>query len=294
MARLAAWVAIATVAAVVVGCGPGKELPAESDIITPTDPGEKPVAVPAESAPDARAYVEKAVKAFTAGKPELVAKGKYSRTVLKGTMTLPIDNQKTPFQTTRTIVAGWPDRFTGINELSSQGLNMPVGTWIRESELSVRQGTVDRDVPNRGEYLKNTLADVAAQHWMPLLLPLVEPKAIVFDYQSASIPSLQAGPQAGQAQDVKQIKFALPDYPLFQLTFDAKTDLLVRVEYTTMEQGVRRRKQWSALEHKAGPDGQMVPSKTEMRHEGQLVEQWEIEKWEFPAKIDDSEFSPKK
>jgi len=125
---------------------------------------------------------------------------------------------------------------------------------------------------------------------MGLLVPLTEPKAVVFDIRSADVLS----PQSGQQQAVKSLKLALPEYPLYQLVFDAKTDLLIRVEYTTTEQGAKLRKQWSVLEHKAGPDGQLLPAKTECRHNGTAVEQWEVEKWAFPDTIDDTEFTPKK
>src|SRR5215213_5849969 len=84
MTRRAAWVVFATVAAVGFGCTPAKELPSEEEVVKPADAGEKPVTVPAASEPKAKEYVEKAVKAFTAGKPELVAKGRASRSVLKG------------------------------------------------------------------------------------------------------------------------------------------------------------------------------------------------------------------
>jgi hypothetical protein len=46
--------------------------------------------------------------------------------------------------------------------------------------------------------------------------------------------------------------------------------------------------------HNRGPDGLVLPSKTECRHDGIVVEQWEAEKWEFPDKIDDAEFLPPK
>src|SRR5205807_1357250 len=77
------------------------------EIIKSADPLEKADPVPAVSEPKAKDYVAKVVKAFTGGKPELVAKGKVSRVVMKGTMVLPVENQFVPLPVTRTRVAVW-------------------------------------------------------------------------------------------------------------------------------------------------------------------------------------------
>lgn len=286
MARLAAWVAIAAVAAVVVGCGPAKELP--DDVIKHVEPGEKPVAVPAASEPKAKEYVEKATKAFAAGKPELVAKGKVSRLTLKGKQ---FRRDVGPVEVARTIGAVWPGRLVDTDTFQLQGRGVVLSAYLQRPQFTVVENGVENEsLPGRAEMERNFAADNTAQHWMALLLPPTDPKAVVFEFQSSSVTS----PQTGQPQSLQLVKLALPDFPLFQLAFDPKTDLLVRVEYSTTEQGVRRKKQWSALEHKPGPDGQMLPSKTEVRYDGQVVEQWEVEKWEFPATIPDAEFSPPK
>lgn len=290
MTRRAAWVVSAAVAAVAFGCQPAKELPSEEEVVKPADAGEKPVAVPAASDPKAKAYVEKAVKAFTAGKPEVLAKGKASRAVLKGKIALPGDNQTVEVPATRTMTAVWPDRFVAVNEGEIRGQMRTVRALLRGRELSMYEGGREQELGNRSELQKSVAADVLAQFWLALVLPLTDPKAIVFDSRPADVVS----PQTGQSQAAHLMKLALPDFPPFLLVFDSKTDLLIGVEYIVIEQGVRRRKQWSAVEHKPGPDGQLLPTKTEMRHDGSLVERWEVEKWEFPAAIPDAEFGPPK
>jgi hypothetical protein len=287
MTRRAAWVVFATVAAVAFGCKPAKELPSEEEVVKPADAGEKPVTVPAASDPKAKAYVEKAVKAFTAGKPDVLAKGKASRVTLKGRVHR--QDAGGMIDTARTIAAVWPDRLTGIDDSQIQGQRNVVSVYLHRPQFAVLfDGREREDLPGRAEMARNFAADETAQHWMALLLPLVEPKAVVFDLQSTSVTA----PQTGEQQAVHLLRVSLPDLPLYQLAFDAKTDVLIRVEYLLTEQGTRRRKQWSVLEHNPGPDGQLLPTKIEMRHDGSVVEQWQAEKWEFPATIPDAEFSP--
>ena len=283
MSRRAAWVGLAAVAAVVLGCGPGKELPEDIKI---NDPDEKPITVPVASEPAAKEYVARAVKAYAGGKPELVARGKVSRVVFKGTMMLPADNQMRPFSATRTMAAVWHDRIYVNNDLNISGQPLQVRTWLRGPDLTALP---EPDQDNRADLRRSFPADVTGQYWMGLFVPLADPKAVVFDLQTANTFFAHSG----QTQEVRQLKLALPELPLYQLTFDAKTDRLLRTDYTT-KQGVRRRTQWTAMEHKAGPDGLQLPSRTECRHDGVVVEQWEVEKWEFPEKIDDAEFLPPK
>ena len=77
-------------AAVVIGCGPGKELPDEVSAPRehqppPADPGIK---IPKVSDPDAKAFVDQAIKAFTQNNPDRLAKGKVSKSIATGSMKL--------------------------------------------------------------------------------------------------------------------------------------------------------------------------------------------------------------
>jgi hypothetical protein len=267
-------------AVVVVGCGPGKELPDE--IPKSVDPGEKEVPVPAASEPAAKAYIDKAVKAYTGGKPELVAKGKVSRVALRGTLLYPVENQQV--EASRSIAAVWPDRFAGRDEFQVRGEKITVSAWLLRPHITIMQGNQEHTPSNRTEAEQNFAADETAQHWMALFLPLTDPKAIVFDLRKQT---------AGQ-QALQTLKLSLGSFPLYQLTFDANTDALLQVEYTTKKQGVPVHGQWIMIEHKTGPEGLLLPGKMECRWNNNVVERWIVEKWEFPAAIDDAEFSPPK
>jgi len=281
MARLATWAALAVAAGVLVGCGPAKDLP---DAVPQTpDASDAPPAVPAASDPVTKAYLEKVVRAYTGGKPELVAKGKASRVTLTGTMR-DTSNPDTPISATRVISAVWPDRMSVVNDIVYQGKKMTIGSWLRRPTLVVLEGNAERPLSNRVEFEQNLAADATAQYWMALLLPVTDPTAIVFDLHK----------QAYQQQPIQTLKLSVGTFPLYQLYFDAKTDALLSVEYTVKEQGARRRKQWNMTDHKPGPAGLLLPSKMECRHDTVLVEEWAADKWEFPATIDDAEFSPPK
>jgi hypothetical protein len=285
MSRYAYWVMLVASGAMCVGCQPAKELPA----LLPTGPqaNETPT-LPTVSDPAAKAYIEKAVSKMTGGKPELLARGRVSRAVFKGRLYKL--NQTTPSEVTRTIAAVWPDRLTDTDQVQEQGQTGIVSAYLHLPHLAVFNGGAETVLPNPTDYQRTFMADEIAQFWMPLLLPVTDPKAVVFDLQSVTGTS----PATGQPQPIQMLKLAWGEYATYQLTFDAKTDLLVRVEWATHEQSTRRRKQWTAGEHKPSADGILLPIKFEYWHDTLRAEQFDVEKWEFPATIDDAEFSPPK
>jgi hypothetical protein len=289
MARLTNWMVLAAVAAVAVGCGPAKELPDE--IPKAPDTSEKPVTIPTVSEPAAKTYLEQAVKAFTSGKPEQVAKGKYSRLRLTGVMRDPNPNLNSPapIPATRSIVAVWPDRFADVDVLQAQGQAMSVSAYHQRPRLTVMQGTAEGPPPpNPVERELNLAADERGQYWMMLFQPMTDPKAVVFDLGRHTIQ------QQTVQQPVHTLKLSMEKFPVYQLYFDVKTDALVRVEYSINEQGTVRRRQWNMTDHKPGPEGLLLPGKMECRWDNVVVEEWAVEKWEFPASIDDAEFAPPK
>lgn len=285
MARHALLAALVVLAAVIVGCEPAKELP--DDIPKITEPTEPEIVVPAASEPAAKAYIEKAVKAYTGNKPELIAKGKTSRVVLKGKMLLPVETQKVESEASRAIVAAWPDRLQVVNEFELPTGKISVGTWVHRPHMTVLRGSTEVPVPNRAEAERNLIADAMGQLWMTFLIPPTDPKAIVFDFRAQTLPS-----QTGKMVSVQSLKLSLPDSPIFNLTFDTDTDALVYVEYTHTELGVRHTKQWNMTAHKVGPHGLLLPTKMECKQDNMKVEDWEVEKWEFPDKVNDDEFNP--
>jgi hypothetical protein len=272
----------AVTAAVVVGCGPGKELP--DAIPKGTDEGEKEIPVPAASEPAAKVYLDKAVKAYTGGKPELLAKGKVSRVALRGTLLYPVENSQILAEASRSIAAVWPDRFAGRDEFQVRGEKITVSAWLLRPHITIMQGNQEHTPSNRTDAEQGFAADETAQHWMALFLPLTDPSAIVFDLRKQT-----AGQQAFQTMKLK-----LGSFPLYQLTFAANTDALLRVEYTTKKQGVVVHGQFSMIQHKLGPEGLLLPGQMELQWNNTVVERWTAEKWEFPAEIGDAEFSPPK
>jgi hypothetical protein len=192
-------------------------------------------------------------------------------------------------QATRTIAAAWPDRAYLTTDLKDK--NLLVRVWLRRPHITVFEGDREQENFNRTELELSAAADITAQHWMQLLVPLIDPKSVAFEFRATT----GVDPDNGQSMPIHLMKLSIGKLPLFHLTFDAKTDLLLRVDYESSELGLRLRKQWTAREHKPGPDGLRLPTKTKSRHDAGEVEQWDVDKWEFPASIPDTEFEvPKK
>lgn len=239
--------------------------------------------VPDKPDPDAKAVVERAVKALTGGKPELLAKLKTSRVALKGTLVFPIENTNQSLEATRTVAAVWPNRVYGLTEVHPHGNRLGIEVWLHRPNFATANNGQFSPLPNHDLIELNFAYDAVGQIWMPLLLPLADAKAVVFDLQSVVF----------EARSLHLLKLSLDNYPLYQLTFDAK-DALVRVEYATTDTGVPRRTTMAFSDHKPGPDGLVLPHKFECRHNNTVVERWTVEKWEFPEKIGDEQFSPPK
>ena len=72
------------------------------------------------------------------------------------------------------------------------------------------------------EMVRDFVEDAVGQHWMTHLLPLADPATVVF----------AAGSEAVNDRGYDVVKAAVPGDPVYTLGFDAKTHLLVRVEYT--------------------------------------------------------------
>jgi hypothetical protein len=284
MARFAAWAALAVAVGAFVGCGPAKELP--DAVPARTEPTEAPVAVPAASEPAAVAYLEKAVRAYTGNRPDLVAKGKASRVVMKGRQYKVGD---VPFvEVVRTVSAVWPDRYRDTDEQQGQKsvltayLHRPNFVVVKDGQEQVLTGNLERE--------QNFVTDAMGPYWTTLFLLQTAPKTVAYDLrQKAFLP-----PGSAQAIPVQTLRVSSSDFLAYQLTFDAKTDLLLRVDFTSVLFGTATRQTWTMADHKTTPEGLFLPSKMELRVNDSVGEEWTVEKWEFPATIPDSEFSPPK
>ena len=109
MRYYSAWAAGGLVAAVIIGCVPGKELP--DDIPRPKGDDQAPKKkIPTESDPVAKEIVDRGIKAYTQNNPSMLGKGKISRVTANGTMQLsPTPGEFVPIAKQRTIVTQWPD-----------------------------------------------------------------------------------------------------------------------------------------------------------------------------------------
>ena len=279
MARYTAWAAFVGTVVLVAGCGPEKELPTAGP---QSDSGSQQPVAPAKSDPEARAVIDKAVKALTGGKPELLAKGKFSRCVMKGQI-FSITQANQAEDTNRTVVTAWPDRFFSANERFPATGRVLDEVWLRRPDLAIASNGVPVPLSNIDVFERYFAADVVGQNWMPLLLPVTDPKAVVFDLEQITAGKLE----------LSRLKLSLGDFPFYLLTFDAKTDLLLRAEYTSSLDNVLRPTTMVFSGHKA-VEGLMLPHQFECRHNGSVVEKLTVEKWEFPATISDQEFSPPK
>lgn len=272
-------------AALVAGCGQEKELP---KVVQPPDGSAgQQQAVPAQSDPDAKAVIDRAVKALAGGDLGRAAayrdKVKASRYGLKGTISIPGETGLQTLDATRAVAAVWPNRVYGKTETTPQGNRLAVEVWLHRPNFAVANNGQFSALTNIDLLERNFVYDAVGQTWMPLLLPATDPKAVVFDVQSVT----------RQARVFSVVKLALGDeYPLYQLTFDSKTDELVSAEYTASDNALTRRTLMAFSDHKPGPDGLTLPHALECRHNGVVVEKWAVEKWEFPASIPDDQFAP--
>ena len=152
------------------------------------------------------------------------------------------------------------------------------------------KNTTAEPIANFQSFEEVMRTDVLAQHWLPLLFPLAESKAVVFEPRKAN------GVGTPPA-DV--ICFYLPDRPIYRLHFSPSTGLLVHIEYTHSDVAGMALKEWMLSDHQS-VEGLMLPMQMKSARTPQqsttrsVVEEWTVEKWEFPEKLDDNAFEPPK
>ena len=179
MARLATWIVLVVAAGVVVGCGPAKELPDE--VPRTTEPTEKPLAVPAASEPAAKALADRALQASPAASRNRPRSGKRPAGRFAGRAR---SAPTRPIETVQTEAAVWPDRYAAVVDMQLFGARSILRTWLLRPNLTVMNGEQEQSLPNAAQSERELTADVTAQLWLPLLVPLTDPKAVVFDSRS--------------------------------------------------------------------------------------------------------------
>jgi hypothetical protein len=267
--------------AVFVGCGPEKELPKEITISTGRERISSPV--PPTSEPDALKITEKAIRAATDGHPERLERGKVSKVQSEGDIEWVVGDRRIVTNATRRIEAAWPDRVRVSYDLGvgtirqiTLGLRRPIG-W--ERAVADNGASEVNGFDRAREQLLAT--DVLGQHWMPLLVPLADPAAVVFGAKTVT---------DDKKQPVDQILLALPGFPTYTLWFDPKTYYLVRVWYVRPDgAGVDETNVLHLSDHKSS-GGLMLPGRMRYLKNGIPVEDWKVAEWEFVDSLPDSTF----
>ena len=279
--------------AVLVGCEPEKKLPDKEPSTTHPSSKASTPSFPTTSQPEARKVIEQAIKAATEGHPGRLDRARVNRAVLKGTMEWPgaAPGQTVAIATTRRIDAVWPDRARAEFEMSAGRVRRvvmgvrPQGGW-QQARGEDNQATIE-ELNNDARQI--VAVDLLAEHWLPLLVPAADPRGVAFDARKVSFGKNAAGQEV--VADV--VKLSLPGYPVFTLWFDDKTALLGRIEYTHLEGLAEFRKAVVLTGHKL-QGGVMVPGLIESRRNDRVVQQWKLESWEFPERIEEATFEQPK
>jgi hypothetical protein len=244
----------------------------------PSDPNGTP---PAASDPAAKAIIDRAVNAITANDPGKLAKVKVAKVTYQGGgFKLGQTHELT--KATCLIETVWPDSAyvrDEFKEIPADFKGEAITTFYMKSPHGWMKGgdrVVEQPPLEMGRVIRT---DLMAWHWLLLGLPLTDAKAIVFE------------PNKGATTTT--VKLAVPDFPVFLLTFDNGSGLPVKSEVHPLENQRRVRKVFNLLGHTA-MNGLMVPTKVEHIQGDSLVLQWEQPVWEFPETIDPSRFEKPK
>ncbi|HEX4609532.1 MAG TPA: hypothetical protein VH092_15140 [Urbifossiella sp.] len=264
------------------GCGgKQKELP---KVVTTEDTKSNPpptAFVPAKSESAAVAIAEKAIKASTEGHPERLEKAKASRVTMKGVVTHP--NRQVA--TDRKIEAVWPDRISLTDEFNDGGplkvlmrLRRPV-LWTANQRDGI---TTPVELGDPKVYESAFATDAVGRHWLVLLLPLADPKTVVFDAKKQTVN--------GETADV--IKMSVPGSPVvYTLWCGEKTGQLRRIDFAQLEptSATPTQKVFSLEEFRLY-SGLLLPGRIVYLQNAIQVETWTIGSWEFPERLDDAGF----
>ncbi len=261
------------------GCGPAKELP--EDIPRPETPSRTPEATdttPKESEPAARAALGRALDAISGGKTERLKRLRVCVLSYQGAVSLPTSPLPTP-ATLRWEIA-WPDRARTTYDLTGTTrqtfiLRGKLG-WRTQEPMAGDLRPFDASPLEIGRIITTELA---AQMGVILGLTLSDPQAVAYD--------------STKTADGTVVKLKLRELPTLQITFSEATGVPTKVEYQPREYGQKVNKILFMTDHR-DTEGYLLPRKLEFHQNGRLGEQWTLDKWEFPEKLDDSRFEPPK
>ncbi|HSQ57424.1 MAG TPA: hypothetical protein VLM40_17005 [Gemmata sp.] len=264
-------------AALILGCGPGKELPQQ--VIEPV--ASRPIPVdplgkaPAESDPEAKAVLERAVKAITQGDIKRLESLKACIVNYRGRVHFP--NIASATDATLVLEVQWPTRaratfgFQGVFPTITFRYIEPFGWMNRGGQEQ------EGDQSEVGRFIRN---DFLLRCALPLGIPLADPHTIAFE--------------AKKDNGVATVKVATRDAPLMLVTFDAKTGLPTGVESHPLELTNQRTKKTLTFSEHKPQDGLLLPTKVESTENGRPAETWTLDKLQFLDKIDPAVFEKPK
>ena len=288
MRHLRTGAAGAIAAAILIGCGPGKELPDERARTTGTErgPADHKEMVPTQSDPAAVAIVERAIKSHTQNNPALLEKGKISRVTAKGTIKL---GGERPTSSSRMLVAHWPDQIKMTYDSAPPAAGSL--TFIMRGETTWwGQNGKQGATLNPQTVVENMRTAGLGEHWLVLLFPLVERNSVVY--------GLRKGAGVG-TPPADVLRLSRPDRPIYRLEFAPGTGLLQQIDYEYTDVIGPALHEWMLSDYK-NYSGLLLPSQLKMARTTEhpkfrdVVEEWTVEKWEFPDKLDEGAFDPPK
>lgn len=287
------WAAGAMVAAILIGCGPGKELPDETprSSLNGSGPMESKEPIPTSSDPLAREIVDRAINAQTQNDPRRLEQGKISKLTADGTIMLPIGaaQEEIAVPSQRTFLARWPDEIK-VTQAFKAHIPGTMTMILNRSFTWAGLGNKADSNPNPAKSEEVMRTDGLGMHWITLLFPLTDRHAIVFE------PRKGTGVGSPPA-DV--VKLALPGRPVYRLHFSPRTSYLIQTDYVHEDAGGVSFKEWLMDDYKLF-SGVMLPTKLTMNRTPartktrRTVEEWKVDQWEFPARLEEGSFDPPK
>ncbi len=223
-------------------------------------------------ADDAAGVIARAVRA-TAGSEDGLEKLRATIQTARGVIYLP--GQDTPVE--RTAYVNPPDRLKYAGRMGPAGQQQPFAFCIDGlkgwQQLS---GTVQDLSPLQYDAMQ----DEAYLLWVTSLVPLRQK-----GFTLKSLPDTRVNGQPAVGVQVTH-----PGRSAVQLYFDAGSSLLLRAVYRAREAGIEVGKDYTYADHRDF-DGLKLPTRITVLQNNRKVEEWRVEGYRFPGKIEDSVFA---